>query len=425
LEKIVINLLSNSFKYLANGTHIEVQVLTTLENHKPLFNNQLSIKNDYQGLSYIYLRVLDDGIGISKESIAKLFERYYKTTETHLGSGIGLAFVKSLTNLHKGNIWVYSEKNKGTEIIIGIPAHKEDYTQQERWIKHQQNVVRLESIVSTHDNNWAGNEENSWQTAPIMTENIPNLTILIVDDNDELRYFLRDSLIQYYKVLEATNGQLGYEKARETFPDLIISDVMMPVMNGIEFCKKVKADAQISHIPFLMLTAKEAIESKLEGVESGADFYFSKPLSLELLMLTLRNIFTQKQKLREKYGNQQLSEVVELAHSLKDKKFLEEIIQLIESHLSNPEMNIDYICTEIGMSRTKLYTKIKDVTGQSIGDFIRTIRLKKALQLMTQESMPIAEVMYNVGIQTQSYFTKAFKNEFGKTPTQFLKELKK
>jgi AraC-like DNA-binding protein len=174
-----------------------------------------------------------------------------------------------------------------------------------------------------------------------------------------------------------------------------------------------------------MLTAKDSIESKIEGVESGADFYFSKPLSLELLTLTIRNILNQKQKLKTKYFKDHYTEAKELVHSRKDKEFMDQLITIIESHLTNPDMDVDYICTQIGMSRTKLYQKIKNVSGQSIGEFVRTIRLKKAAQLMTQQDTSLSDVMYNVGIQTQSYFTKAFKKEFGKTPSQFLKELDK
>ena len=249
--------------------------------------------------------------------------------------------------------------------------------------------------------------------------------ILLVDDNDDLRNFLKESLGDGYRISEATDGRTGYAKAKEEFPDLIISDIMMPGMNGIDFCKLIKDDIETSHIPFVMLTAKDALESKIEGVGSGADFYFSKPLSLELLELTLRNIFVQKQKLKERYRKDHHAEIKDLVHSTRDKEFLDQLIQLVESHLSDPEMNIDYICVQIGMSRTKLYNKIKNLTGQSIGEFIRTLRLKKAAQMMTHQDVSITDVMYSVGIQTQSYFTKAFKNEFGKTPTQFLKDLKK
>lgn len=425
LEKIVINLISNSFKYTADEGVIDVTVTDSLQAFKPSFENELIIKHEFKAKQYIYVRVADNGIGISKESIAHLFERYYKISETHLGSGIGLAFVKSLTSLHKGNIYVYSERNKGTEIIIAIPCTKEDYTKDEKWVMHREVSPRLESIHAKyeHYNPWLEDEAKS---ANNNGNTMPNKEIiLVVDDNDELRHFLKESLGSHYKISEAIDGHSGFEKAKEEFPDLIISDVMMPRINGIEFCRMVKEDIETSHIPFLMLTAKDAPEAKIEGVESGADFYFSKPLSIELLELTVRNIFNQKKKLKERYLNDNLVDIKDQAQSSRDKQFLGELIETIESQLSNPEMNIAYVCTKMGMSRTKLFNKIKGVTGQPIGEFIRTIRLKKAAQLLTHEDISITEVMYSVGIQTQSYFTKAFKNEFGKTPTQFLKDLTK
>jgi signal transduction histidine kinase/ligand-binding sensor domain-containing protein/DNA-binding response OmpR family regulator len=425
LEKIAINLISNSFKYTADGGIVTVEILRSLNNFKPSFENELIIKNEYHGKKYIYLRVADNGIGISKESISHLFERYYKITDSHLGSGIGLAFVKSLTLLHKGSIYVYSGRNKGTEIIIAIPVSKEDYSKQERWIKDDKEAgARLESIHHKYEHYYPAIDDphiNVQETNGVHT--IPQ--VLLVEDNEELRKFIRESLQPEYNITETANGADGLVMAKEEFPDLIISDVVMPEMNGIEFCKSIKEDIETSHIPFIMLTAKDALESEIEGVESGADFYFSKPLSMHLLKLTIRNIFSQRQKLKEKYLKDYHADVKELVHSAKDKEFMNQLIDIIESQLANPDMNIDFVCMQIGMSRTKLYQKIKNITGQSIGDFIRTIRLKKAVQMMTHQDVPLVEVMFSVGIQTQSYFTKAFKKEFGKTPTQFLKDLHK
>lgn len=425
LEKIAINLISNSFKYTADGGTITVEVLESLDHFKPSFENQLILKNEYNGKKYMYLRMADNGIGISKDSIAHLFERYYKITESHLGSGIGLAFVKSLTFLHKGHISVYSQRNKGTEIILSIPVDKDDYTAEERWMNNNKETgARLESIHSKYEHDPGFFDEKA-----LLSEEETELSsaprILVVDDNEELRIFLRESLAPYYHITEATDGHSGLAKAKEEFPDLIISDVMMPGMDGIEFCRLIKEDIETSHIPFLMLTAKDALESRIEGVESGADFYFAKPLSIQLLTLTIRNILCQKQKLKERYFKDHYAEAKDLVHTRKDKEFMDQLITIVESHLTNPEMDTDYICMQMGMSRTRLYQKIKNISGQSTGEFIRTIRFKKAAQLMTHQDISLTEVMYSVGIQTQSYFTKAFKKEFGKTPSQFLKELNK
>jgi ligand-binding sensor domain-containing protein/signal transduction histidine kinase/CheY-like chemotaxis protein/AraC-like DNA-binding protein len=422
LEKIAVNLISNSFKYTENGGSIKVEVLNSMENFKPCFENELALKNNYPGKKYMYLCVSDNGIGISKESIPHLFERYYKISDAHLGSGIGLAFVKSLAVLHKAHIYVYSQRHKGTQIIIGFPVSKEDYGAKERWMKDKEPGVRLESIGS-HEYEHPIN--TSERLPKEKTHNGHAAHILIVDDNDELRRFLKESLSERYHISEAEDGPTGIIKVQEEFPDLIISDVMMPKMDGIEFCRYIKENSETSHIPFLMLTAKDGMESKIEGVASGADYYFAKPVSLQLLGMTIQNILTQKNKLKARYTNEQYSEVKELVHSAKAKEFIEQLIAIIESQLSNPDMNIDYICTQIGMSRTKLYQKVKSITGESIGDFIRTIRLNKAVEIMTKQDVPLTDVMYSVGIQTQSYFTKAFKKKFGKTPSQFLKDLHK
>ena len=424
LEKIVLNLIGNAFKYTNNGGNISIEVLTTLQDFKPLFSNELVLKSTYQSARYIYLKVTDSGIGISKASIAHLFERYYKINDTHMGSGIGLAFVKSLATLHKSHIYVYSESNKGTEIIIGIPVNKDDYSVQERWINQADKMgeVRLESIQDKHEIL----ETDTLLTKADETFNDTLLPyILLVEDNEELRAFLKNSLAANYHIVEAKNGLEGIDIAKDLMPDLIISDVMMPKMDGIEFCKRIKEDIATSHIPFIMLTAKNALEARLDGISSGADFYFAKPLSIPFLQLTLKNILLQKQKLKAHYQNNQYAEAKDLVHSTIDKQFLEELISIIETHLINPDMDVDYICTQIGMSKTKLYQKVKKITDQSIGEFIRNIRFKKAAQLMTTEDLPLSEVMYLVGIQTQSYFTKAFKQKFGKTPTQFLTDLKK
>jgi signal transduction histidine kinase/DNA-binding response OmpR family regulator len=424
LEKIITNLVSNAFKYTADGGSVFVEVLPSLKNFQPSFPNELLIKNNYHPKRAIYLRVADNGIGISKESLPYLFERYYRTTEAHMGSGVGLAFVKSLTLLHKGSIVVYSEPNKGTEIIIALPVDKDDYTKEEKWIRHKEGAaVMLETIPLKHESAVPGDTTNNTE----VDTNTPQQKqcILIVDDNLELRSFISDSLSSHYKVIQASDGKQGLAKAKEFVPDLVISDIMMPLMDGIEFCKRFKEDINLSHIPFLMLTAKDALESRIEGTGSGADYYFSKPVSIELLLLTIRNIFDQKQKLKDRYQKDYHAQAKDLVHSLRDKEFMEELLSIIEMQLTNPELDVEYICTNIGMSRTRLYQKIKSITGQSIGDFVRTIRLRKAVEIMTHEDVSLLDVMFRVGIQTQSYFTKAFKKEFGKTPTQFLQELKK
>jgi signal transduction histidine kinase/DNA-binding response OmpR family regulator/streptogramin lyase len=431
LEKIVLNLLHNSFKYTRTGGRISLEILPSLSAFTPSYANELILKNDYRGSAYAYIRVADNGIGISKESIHHLFERYYRITDSHLGSGLGLAFVKSLALLHKGDVFVYSERLKGTEIIIGIPIAASDYLKDEkRMISFAAGDFRLEGIQDKHD----GSVQHEEEVIPMLPRTFseegirrraPNESILLVEDNEELRQFLKESLEPYYKVTEAADGKEGLTRAKEISPDLIISDVMMPNMNGIEFCRALKRDIDTSHIPVLMLTAKIALASQKEGLDSGADYYFAKPLNMELLMLTIRNRFEQSAKLRDRYTRESHIEAMELVHSEKDKEFMTRLLEIIDAQLVNPDFDIEYLCSQIGMSRTKLYQKIKSISNQPIGDFIRTHRLKKAVQIMTHEDVSLAEVMYRIGIQTQSYFTKAFKKEFNQTPSQFMQGIKK
>jgi signal transduction histidine kinase/ligand-binding sensor domain-containing protein/DNA-binding response OmpR family regulator len=422
LEKILLNLISNAFKYTANGGTITVKATRSLHALPPSFQNELILKNSYHGKEYIYIQVSDNGIGISKDSIKHLFERYYKITDSHLGSGIGLAFVKSLTFLHKGSISVYSERHKGTEFIVALPVSEADYTTEEKWMQNKKEpVVNIESLDYKYEGPLVTQPEDRKKEKGIQ----PAKHLLIVDDNEELRQFLKETLSADFHVWEAEDGHTGFLMAKEKTPDLIISDVMMPVMNGTEFCKRIKEDEQTRHIPFIMLTAKAAIRSNIEGVESGADFYFSKPLNTDLMKLTIRNIFNHQQTIKEHCSKDLHHETKALVHAAKDKDFIDQLLAIVEEQLSNPELDVEYICRQMGMSRTKLHQMIKNVTGQSISDFVRTVRLRKALQIMTEEDVLITEVMYRVGMQTQSYFTKAFKKEFGKTPSQYLQELRK
>ncbi|WP_207422491.1 hybrid sensor histidine kinase/response regulator transcription factor [Desertivirga brevis] len=423
LEKILLNLINNSFKYTADGGSIEIRTFDQMPTFNPKYHNTHILKNNVQAREYIYISVVDTGIGISRDSIQHLFQRYYRIADAHLGSGVGLAFVKSLTFLHKGEIFVSSERHQGTEIIVAIPSSATDYKADEKkTIQNDEPEVKLESLQFKEDNYLV--EAIRLPGEPIKQED-QTKHLLLVDDNEELRNFLKDSLIDLYQISEAKNGREGLLKAKEVSPDLIISDVMMPDMDGIKFCKLVKNEMEISHIPFMMLTAKNTLQSEIEGVESGADYYFTKPISIQLLKLTLKNLFSQRQKLKEHYTQDRHAEVRELVHTSKDKEFLDKLLLIIESQLINPDLDIEFLCKEIGMSRTKLYQKIKSITGQSIGEFVRTIRLRKAIEIMTHEDVPLSDVIFRVGIQTQSYFTKAFKKEFGKTPSQFLNDIKR
>ena len=419
IERVVTNLIHNAIKYTPPNGKIEIELLSSIPGELS-FENKLSFKSSYQPTRALSIRVKDSGIGIAGESLNKLFERYFRITDAHLGSGVGLAFVKSLTMLHKGSIFVSSEKNKGTEFIITIPCTEEDYSPLEKRLEQSGDTANLERITIKPDiavldpvpDNFF-EEINSFITPK---------RILLVEDNQEMRTILKESLAAYFDVSEASNGAEGFEKVKEEFPDLIISDVMMEVMDGIELCRQIREDIETSHIPFIMLTAKTSLDAQIGGIETGADYYLSKPVSIQLLLHTVNNIFKQRQKLKDHYAKGHQVEMLELVHSTKEKKFMDKVLTIINEHMENPDFDADFLCREIGMSKTNLYHKLKSITGRSIGDFIRSVRLNKAKEILVNEDVLINEVMFRVGIQTQSYFTRVFKNEFGITPSQFLQE---
>lgn len=424
LEKILLNLIHNSVKYTSPGGKIGISLSANEGEITGSYRHELVIKSGYRPKKSIQLKVWDTGTGISEHSLKSLFERFYRISESHLGSGIGLAFVKSLVLLHKGDIYVYSEKDRGTEIIITLPCSREDYREEEIW---QESVdatqPRFESIIPAPD---FPEPEQQVDVDALLKEtelNGPRKEILVVDDSAEMRELIREHLSPYYSIREAADGAEGFEKAKAHFPDLVISDLMMPQKNGIDFCRALREDMETSHIPFLILTAKDTVSSTIEGIGSGADHYFSKPVSFNLLRLTIRNIFEQRQKVKEHYAKDHQMEIKELVHSAKDKEFMDQLIAFIDTHIMEPELDAALLCREMGMSQTKLYNKIKSITGQSIGEFIRTIRLRKAREIMTNEDVLITDVMFRVGMQTLSYFSRAFKKEFGKTPSQFMQEI--
>ncbi|UOE46598.1 response regulator [Mucilaginibacter sp. SMC90] len=420
LEKILFNLLNNSFKYTNAGGSVVFEVFFDISQFKPSFNTGFELLNkDHRAKKYVYFRVADTGIGISGDSITRIFDRYYRISKNHLGSGVGLALVKSLTQLHKGDIYVYSERYKGTEIIIGIPWGDENYVATEKAagsvVEAQLEVIDNAMLIQLPDNEPA---ENQLQAKG-------SKHLLLVEDNEELRAFLKQALGKYYIVHEAEDGKEGFEIATEKVPDLIISDVMMPSMNGIELCKRLKEQFETSHIPFVILSAKDALDTKIEGMESGADFYFAKPLSIDLLLLTVSNIFEQAEKLKLRYTKNYLSEATELVHSEKDKEFFQKLINVIEDNIQDLNLDVDFLCRHLFISRTKLYQKIKGISDQSVGEFIRTIRLKRAIQIMTHEDVSMNEVADRIGLQSSSNFSRAFKKEYGKSPLQFMQSLKK
>jgi len=424
LEKVMMNLLNNAFKYTAEGGSISINTFYN-KNFTSDFINSYTVKSEsFRSNDYFSIVVKDTGIGITKDSIASVFERFYKVKtvnfDSHLGTGIGLALVKSLVLLHKGTISMYSEREKGTDIIVTFSTDPDIY-EKEDFVK---NNIQERKISALNDS-----EETPQEEIKLEDESESLLhnkkRILIVEDNDDLRTFISDSLSPEFEVIQATNGLIASNILDKEQIDLILSDIMMPEKDGITLCKEVKENIHISHIPFILLTAKTGLDSQLEGADSGADMYFEKPIDSQLLLLTIRNIFTRQKQLKDYYMNNYFVDSSELSTNQQDKDFLKRFIETIEKNIDQSEMDVNYIASELSISRAKLYNKVKALTGKSTVEFILGYRLRKAARLLIEEGLSVKEVIEQIGIESQSYFTHAFKKEFGETPTSFAAKYKK
>lgn len=424
MEKVIMNLLNNAFKYTGNGGHIVVETRLDKEPFRSGFKNSYKIQSNPELVRTFSILVKDTGVGISAESIAQVFERFYKVdsddTEAHIGSGIGLALVKSLVLFHKGAISIYSERNKGTEMLVQFPLDKEMYDAAEL-LENEASAKNMTLSYFIEPELRFDNQESDKQESFLLRD---RKRILLVEDNEDLRGLMAGHLRASFEIVEAGNGAEASGIVEEMEIDLIISDIMMPVKNGITLCREIKENMNYSHIPFIMLTARGGLENQMEGLDSGADAYFEKPVDFGLLKLTVQNIFRQQQNLKEHYARNYFVDSRELAANQQDNKFISRLIEIIESRIDQPDMDVSYIASELSMSRSKLYAKVKSLTDKSIVEFIRSYRLRKAATLLIEENLSIRETMERIGIESQSYFTRIFKNEFGMIPTAFIQKNK-
>jgi signal transduction histidine kinase/DNA-binding response OmpR family regulator len=415
IEKVVMNLLHNAFKYTkANG---QISIKTHTKVLKSKFSNNYVVESDYKTENCFYLTVSDSGVGISKDSIKTIFERFYKVSsnnlDSHLGTGIGLGLVKSLVMLHRGTITVSSERTKGTSITVGFSFDKDIYD--------KENIIEKNDVEDYDEE--IDDEINEMSTPRIPQKN--KKKILFAEDNEELRTLISDYLSSDFDIIQAEDGMIAKKILSTKYIDLVISDIMMPGMDGITLSKNIKSNIETSHIPLMLLTAKSGTESKIEGADSGADYYFEKPISPELLKKTIENIFKQQQQLREYYAKNNFANNAEFTSNDRDAEFIRDFIEVININIKDSNTNINNIATAMSMSRSKLYRKIKTMTGMSIIEFILNYKLKKAAKLIIEEDITMREVMDIIGIESQAYFTNAFKKEFGETPTAFAARHKK
>lgn len=392
IEKILFNLLSNAFKYTHDNGIVSINLV-----YNPPVNNE--------GDGTLALEVKDTGIGIPADQQEKIFERFFQTdvSESMMtqGTGIGLAITKEFVRLHNGIITVKSEPEKGSSFTVLLPAKK---------------------IY----------EPSTRVTAPALTEVAEQLpleggqgkdkkrTILIVEDNEDLRFYLKDNLKAHYHVEEAVNGKEGWEKIKLTNPDLVVSDIMMPLMDGVELARKIKNETLTAHIPVILLTAMGSEEKQLEGLKAGVNDYITKPFTFEILASRVRNLLAQQKLLQKRFHKQIEVNPGEVTITPVDEKFLQSALDVVEKNMDNPEFSVEDFSRDMFINRVTLYRKILSITGKTPIEFIRSIRLKRAAQLLKKSGMTIAEIAYEVGFNNPKNFTKAFKDEFNVTPSKYI-----
>jgi signal transduction histidine kinase/ligand-binding sensor domain-containing protein/DNA-binding response OmpR family regulator len=427
MMKILTNILSNAFKFTPEEGKITVAITT-----KPPFNSPFT-RGGKEGGS-VEIKIRDTGIGIAPEEISKLFDRFYQVDSSHTreyeGTGIGLALTKELVELHYGNVRVESEKVAGigwTEFTLTFPLGR-DHLKGEEILST--NEKPDESIIPIVDLSAANEEKFDGELQEDNSQKDDKTIILIVEDNYDMREYIKESLVQRtllvdgdYLIEEAVNGEQGIRKAQKIIPDLIISDMMMPKMDGNELVRILKNDEKTSHIPIILLTAKAAQEDKLDGLETGADDYLTKPFDIKELQIRIKNLISIRKKLQEKYSKidnlipeekgQKLSSI--------DEKFMSKVGEVIEKHISEEEFNIEEFCGEVAMSRTQLHRKIKALTGKSTSLYIRSVKLAKAKKMIENQIGNISEVAYSLGFSSPTYFTRCFKEEFGYPPSDIKK----
>ena len=419
IQKVIFNLISNAIKFTrANGEiHISTSICTGKLN-----------PNCLREQGCVQVSVKDTGIGIKKEDLAHVFDRFYQSdtksdfdnekesSQTQIGTGIGLALVKELVELHRGYIQVKSEQGKGSTFVFTIPLGKSHLKTDE--------IVDVPypiSEVEIKEDILKDSDDSVEEIAAEDFEKDDNI-VLIVEDNYEVRKYIKETLQPYYKILEAGDGAVGVEKAVETIPDLVVCDVIMPVKDGYQVCQELKTDQRTSHIPIILLTAKAATEEKIEGLETGADDYLIKPFDPRELLVRVKNLIESRRTLRKRFSAVTVLKPSEITESSVDKVFLEKALSVVEENMSDENFGPQELMRQVSMSRQQLHRKLKALTNQSATQFIRSIRLQRAADLLRQNVGTIAEVAYRVGFNDPIYFNRMFKKQFGITPTELIKE---
>lgn len=407
MQKVINNLLSNAFKHTKEGGMISISVNK---------RNQ-----------EVIIEVTDNGDGIASKDINKIFERFYQTEESESlnisGTGIGLALTKGIIELHHGSIEVFSELHEGSTFCIHLKCGCSHFNADELNTEKNENTIENTFLI---DQIPQSNQENENVENCDNINNSSERKILIVEDNESILNMLIEIFRPFYTVFTAIDGEEGWNKVQSILPDIIISDVIMPKMSGIELCRLIKEDMNTSHIPVILLTARNSIENTIEGLTTGADDYITKPFNLNILLAKCNNLVNNRIRLQEKFSKQPQSTPYILASNEMDKQFIDEVMEIIEDHIDNIDFKVDTLVDKMGMSRTRVFNKIKAVTGQTPSDFIMTIRLKRAAVLLySNPELNISEIADKLGFSTPKYFSKCFKEKYNTTPQEYRRNKKK
>jgi signal transduction histidine kinase/DNA-binding response OmpR family regulator len=390
VERTLFNLLSNAFKFTLKGGEVMLKI------------------SESSGKEGIEITLSDSGVGIDRQDQARIFDRFFRASGPegvlNQGSGIGLSITREFIRMHEGTIDVQSTVGEGTVFTIYLP------------LLENKQIIPEEESLSPAD----ASGEESKSEASRDSSGDSRAIVLLVEDNDDFRFYIKDVLQARYRIVEATNGKEGWQKVLSEHPQLIISDISMPYMDGIELCKKIKSDKRTSHVPVLMLTALSGEDDQLEGLQTGANDYMTKPLNMQVLEVKVRNLLASNQQLKDTYSKQIKVLQPDLHIESENEKLLAKITRYIDSNLTNPQLSVEDLSRKIGMSRGSLYTKVLEITGETPVEYIRSIKLERAAALLEKSDLNIAQVSYSVGFATPNYFARAFKDKFDMLPSKYV-----
>jgi signal transduction histidine kinase/ligand-binding sensor domain-containing protein/DNA-binding response OmpR family regulator len=392
LERILFNLLSNAFKFTPSGGTIQLRLEKTDEHSD-------------EKTTWLTIRVADTGIGIPEDKQAKIFERFFQNPTSaailNQGSGIGLSITKEFVTMHGGTISVRSRAEEGTEFVVQLPFASIDH-RDKALTEQAQRIAALQEAKE-----------------PALEDNTEKPTLLLVEDNDDFRFYLKDNLKAFYKVLEAADGRDGWQKALAHHPQLIVSDINMPLMDGIQLSQKIRADKRTSHIPIILLTALTGEDAQLKGLSTGANDYLTKPFNFEILHMRIKNLLQQNRTLQDTFTKQIKVLGADVEIESESARLMQKVLLYIEENLTDINLSVEGLSKHVGMSRSTLYNKMLELTGQTPVDYIRTLKLNKAAALLEKSDMNVAQIAYSTGFATPNYFAKAFKAKFNLSPSEY------